>query len=339
MGGSSWSDDYYADRAATRATTGTPTFAHDAAVRAAAARGDTASVKTHAKLNPFGVIRESRDSDAHPDSVAIGVILDHTGSMGSIPRTLQAKLPQLMSLLLRKGYVKDPQILMGSVGDTCDGVQADQGSFQAGQFESGVEMDEDISNLWLRGGGGGGRSESYQNAMYFFARKTSIDCFEKRGQRGYLFIIGDELAYNQVSSREAKALFGDNLQSDIPTEEIVAELKERYNVFFVIPRDASYGSDRTLRAYWEKLLGSENVLGLDDPDAVCECIALAIGLCEGNVDLNDGKSHLTDGGSSASIVRSVTNALGDLSKKTALARAGTGDLPARTGKAKGVKRL
>ena len=29
--------------------------------------------------------------------------------------------------------------------------------------------------------------------MYFMARHTSLDCHEKRGQRGYLFIIGDEL--------------------------------------------------------------------------------------------------------------------------------------------------
>jgi len=40
----------------------------------------------------------------HPASLAIAVLFDATGSMGAVPRKLQAKLPQLFGLLLRKGY-------------------------------------------------------------------------------------------------------------------------------------------------------------------------------------------------------------------------------------------
>ena len=140
MGSSSWSDDFYADRAAAKKATGTPTFTHDADVRS----GKAASA-LHDKLNPKGVTRESRDSAAHPESTAIAVFFDVTGSMGSVPRVLQEKLPQLMGLLCRKGYIKDPQILFGAFGDaTCDRV-----ALQVGQFESGVEMDEDITRIYL----------------------------------------------------------------------------------------------------------------------------------------------------------------------------------------------
>lgn len=31
--------------------------------------------------------------------------------------------------------------------------------------------------------------------MYFIARHTAIDCWEKHGCKGYLFLIGDEMAY------------------------------------------------------------------------------------------------------------------------------------------------
>ena len=59
----------------------------------------------HPALNPHRVgVRESRDSAEHPASLAIAVPSDATGSMGAVPRKLQAKLPQRLGLLLRKGY-------------------------------------------------------------------------------------------------------------------------------------------------------------------------------------------------------------------------------------------
>ena len=330
MGGSSWSDDYYADRRAQKQATNTPTFAHHAQVQRAVAQGNTNAVKAHPTLDVKGKTRESRDSAAHPNSRPIGVIFDETGSMGEHPRVLQGKLPGLMGTLLRKGYIQDPQILMGAVGDAlCDRVP-----FQAGQFESGVEMDEDLTNIFLESNGGGNGGESYALPMYFFARHTVSDAWEKRQEKGFLFIIGDEPCHPRITRSEVLTIFGDTIERDIPVRDIITEVQERYHLFFIIPKHA----DR-IKAHWQDLVGAENVLMLEDSQAICECIALAIGLCEGTVDLNDGQKHIQDNGASASIVRSVTSALGDLSKKTALARAGTGDLPARTGKAKGVKRL
>src|SRR3954471_13838154 len=107
MGGSRWSDDFYNDREDDRKKTGKSAFAYDARLKA----DPTAKRAVHDKMDPRGVTRESRDSDAHPSTVAIGVVFDVTGSMGGIPVQLQKKLPQLMGLLERKSYVKDPQIL------------------------------------------------------------------------------------------------------------------------------------------------------------------------------------------------------------------------------------
>jgi len=193
MGSSSYSDDFYTARVADRKARGVDTFAHTAAV----AKG-VAPKAVHPKLDPKGVTRESRDSAEHPNSVAIGVMFDVTGSMGGVPITLQQKIPQLMGLLLRKGYIQDPQIMFGAVGDFF----ADHAALQVGQFESGIEMDDDITNLWLEGGGGGTNQESYQDALYFFARHTSTDCWEKRGKKGYLFLIGDEAPYNAATTTE-----------------------------------------------------------------------------------------------------------------------------------------
>jgi len=318
MGSSTWSDDFYKERQEVRAKAGVPTFAHDAAIKSGAVEN-----KVHDKLNPFKVNRESRDSDAHPNSVAIGVIFDVTGSMHSVPRQLQAKLPQLMGLLLRKDYVRDPQILFGAVGDYF----SDRVPLQVGQFESGVEQDDDLTKLVLEGGGGGSYQESYQNALHFFAHHTSIDCFEKRGKKGYLFIIGDEMPYDVSTRGELSKILGDEVQADVPIADLIRVAQEKYHVFFIIPKGTSHYSDPKLKNRWSELLSPENVLMLEDPEAVCESIGLAIGLVEGTVTGDTIATDLKGTGAKSGVVDAVANALDPLAKKTALTRVGTGNLP------------
>ncbi|MDP9864617.1 MULTISPECIES: hypothetical protein [Streptosporangium] len=285
MGSGIWSTDVYAAAASYRAASGASAFAYS----------DSGARTVHDDLNPYGVAaRESRDSDEHPATVAVAVLFDVTGSMGGVPRTLQTKLPDLLGLLLRKGYAADPQILFGAIGDaTCD-----RAPLQIGQFESDNRMDEDLGKILLEGGGGGQRTESYELAMYFMARHTSLDCFEKRGRRGYLFIIGDELPYPKVKRREVGKVIGDSLGRDITTEEIVAELTRIYDVYYILPAGSGYAGDSHTLAAWRKLLG-QNVLELDDLDAVCETIALTVGLGEDAIDLDQGLGDLGDLGSAA----------------------------------------
>lgn len=269
MGSSYWSDDFYNDRKAHRAATGTDAFEHHVAVKT----GKTKTA-THPKMNPMDVMRESRDSEAHPESVAIGVILDVTGSMCHIPRLIQDNLPKLLKSL--NGVVKDPQILFGAVGDAQAG---DQGPLQTGQFESGIEMDDDISRFFLEGGGGGNAGESYELAIYFFARHTSIDCFEKRGKKGYLFIIGDEPPLPFVEPGDVKKLIGASIKR-ISVEDIVKECQKKYNIFFLIPDGTSHARETRLQDRWAGLLGPEHVIHLN-ANETSSVIARQIGICEG----------------------------------------------------------
>src|SRR5206468_3075582 len=147
---------------------------------------------------------------------------DVTGSMSTVPRVIQENLPKLMGLLLRKGYLDHPHILVGAIGDVPN---PDRAPLQVGQFEAGIEIENDLTNLYLEGGGGGGMSESYELGMYFIARHTKIDCFDKRGEKGYLFLIGDEMPYKKVKKSEVEKIIGDKLQADISVEELVQELE------------------------------------------------------------------------------------------------------------------
>ncbi len=299
MGGTRWSDDDYRERARLRAEAGKDAFEHNDAIR----RGKAAR-RAHEKMSPYGVaVRESRDSEAHPESHGVAVLFDVTGSMQAVPRILQKSLPRLMGLLIGKGYLEHPQILIGAIGDaTCD-----DAPLQVGQFESGIEIEEDLGKLFLEGGGGGQVKESYELAMHFLARHTALDCWEKRGKRGYLFIIGDEAPYPKVKRKEVARVIGDGLEADVPVEDVLAELRQTYDVYYVLPRLTMYWDNRAIHRRWVGLLG-ENVLRLEEPAGICELIASTIGLAEGKVGLEGLTEELEEAGATASVARAVVRA-------------------------------
>ena len=285
MGSGLWSTDVYDAAARFRDATGASAFGYS----------DGGASSVHPSLDPHGVtVRESRDCAEHPRSVAIAVLFDVTGSMRHVPRELQAKLPQLLGLLLRKGYVAHPQIMFGAIGDaTCD-----RAPLQVGQFESDNRMDDDLGHILLEGGGGGQKTESYELALYFMARHTAIDCYQKRGRRGYLFIIGDEMAYPRVKAGEVRAVIGDGPQADLPLAAVVAETTRCWDTYYVLPSAAYHAGDSEVLGQWRGLLG-QNVIELADTNAVCEIIALTIGLGEGVIGLAEGLEDLADVGSTA----------------------------------------
>ncbi|HEX3958206.1 MAG TPA: hypothetical protein VHZ03_16480 [Trebonia sp.] len=276
---------------------------------------DSGARTVHPDLDPHGVtVRESRDSAEHPTSLAIAVLLDVTGSMRDVPRVLQAKLPQLLGLLMRKGYAEHPQIMFGAIGDAT----VDRAPLQVGQFESDNRMDSDLERLLLEGGGGGQKRESYELALYFMARHTAADCFDQRGKRGYLFIIGDEMSYDRVKPREASAVIGDSLAEPVPLAVIAAEVTRRWDTYYILPEGSSYVGDTDVLESWRALLG-QNVIELADLDAACETIALTVGLGEDAVDLDAGLADLADVGSTAA--PAVSKALARLRERGTLVTA------------------
>jgi hypothetical protein len=281
MGSSHWSDDHYNTRASLRAATNTPVFQYSAQIDSG-----QISAGCHKDLNPKNIVRESRDSAAHPESNAIMVWMDETGSMGQIPVLLQQKLPKLLGLLLRRGYLTDPQICFGAIGD----VRSDRAPLQVGNFESGNEMDDDMSKIYLEGNGGGNNGESYELAMYFALHKTSIDCLEKRGKKGYMFIIGDEPLRTEVRREDVLSVIGDHIESTT-TENLVDALKDKYETFILIP-GAQKHRDDPIRQSWTRFFG-ERVVNVENMDEIAEAIAGLIGLNEGfdtNAVVSDTKA-------------------------------------------------
>lgn len=290
MGHGNWDDDAYQAARTFRASRGLDDFGYTADLY-----GKRPSAwRAHPTLDPRDAIRESRDSADHAGSLPIAVLFDVTGSMGVVPRIVQAKLARLHGLLRSKGYADDPQILFGGIGDA----DTDRVPLQIGQFESDNRMDEQLRLIFLEGNGGGQKSESYELAAYFMARHTVTDAWEKHGRKGYLFLIGDELNKARLAGRHIREIIGDNVRQDITVESVYRELSQRWHVFFILPNQSSYYDDPQIAAHWRRLLG-QRFLRLEDPAAVGELIALTIGLGEDRVDLSAGLADLRDVGSHA----------------------------------------
>ncbi len=333
MGGSTFSRDEYVARETFRSTNKISAFDYDDKIKKGAV-----AARVHEKMNPLNVRRESRDSDKHPVSIPIMVIFDTTGSMQGVPVMLQKKLAELMGAFLDdkasgKKYLGEgyPAILMGAVDDFSEmGVE---GALQVGQFESGIEIDDDLGRLWLTGRGGGTYEESYDLALYFAAMKTDHDHLDKRGKKGYLFLIGDEKPYPSCNKGEVKKVIGDTIQADIPIKDLIERAQEKYHVFFIIPKMTSHWGDPVLEKRWRALLPQQNVLLLENPDDICKLIAGAVAICEEHISYDEMEADM--------VTTSLSKALAPLSKNHdgGVSKYSSSNLPTIGGSSAGNDRL
>ncbi len=230
-------------------------------------------------LNPFGVtVRESRDSDLNPKSTAVIVGLDVTGSMGMIADALARKgLGTMVEEILARKPVSDPHLMCMGIGD----VLYDRAPLQVTQFEADIRIARQLEKLWLEKGGGGNSCESYNLPWYFAAMHTAIDCFEKRGKKGYLFTVGDEEPPLDLSAAAVARFIGDRTR-DFDSRELLTLVERMYHVFHVIVEEGSHArhDPRGVRNRWTELLG-QRVIGLSDHTQLAEVIVSAIEVNEG----------------------------------------------------------
>ena len=232
-------------------------------------------------LNPNGVLlRESRDSEQNPQSTPIILGVDVTGSMGIIAdRLVRQGLSTLIEGILDRQPVTNPHIMAMGIGD----VFKDSAPLQVTQFEPDVRIIEQLTDVYLEGGGGGNAFESYDLPWYFAAQRTSIDCFEKRGKKGYLFTMGDELPPPDGLSREdIKAVFGNDDQRGYSASELLEMAEEKYQVFHIIIEQGSFARRElaSVKSKWRELLGGRAVL-LSNYNYMSEVIIAIMEVAEG----------------------------------------------------------
>lgn len=267
MGGTRASPDDW-DFHTTKATTGT-------------ARGSAASFKSrtlHDAFDPAKIkLRESRDSAVNPTSNALAIFLDGTGSMNGISDyMIRDGLGNLARELYIRKPVSDPHIMFGVVGDVAAG---DAAPLQVTQFESDVQLVDQLVNFWLVNGGGANNSESYTLPWYFAAMKTSIDCFEKRGKKGYLFTIGDDGPPDVIRATEFARVFGPGEYQDMTAKQLYELVSRQYNVYHLLIEQGATHSERHVSA-WTQIIG-ERAIRVNDYHKLAEVIISLIQINEG----------------------------------------------------------
>ena len=285
MGSGTWSAATYGAMTGSKISGGM-TFAYDSHARA------TGRFEAHKDLDPKRLnragrnVRESRDSDEHPLSTPIIVGFDSTGSMGSVPRVAQTKLAALFQLLIDKKYATDPQIAVATYGDaTCDVVP-----LQFSQFESDNRIDDNLDRLLLEGGGGGNDGETSQLLMYYAAHHTEIDSFDKRGKKGYLFLIADEKQI-PITATHVREVVGDRQPlGDITFEGIATAVTEKWKVRILLINNYAAQTQRS-EQFYARLFGPDSLIIVQDPETIAETIAAIIGFEEGR-DLDDVTTDL-----------------------------------------------
>jgi len=213
-------------------------------------------------MSPHGIVtRESRDSEEHPKSLAVILGLDVTGSMGSVPNYLiKEGLVGVMETILQRG-VNDPQLLFLGIGDH----ECDRSPLQVAQFESSDELlDKWLRDVYLEGGGGGNYGESYSLAWYLAAFHTSIDCFEKRKEKGLLFTIGDEPCLKETPKKFIKDMMGsDEFAKNYTHHELLEKAQEKYHVYHLHIKQTASGSRQEVMDGWKQLMG-DNLIIIDN---------------------------------------------------------------------------
>lgn len=288
MGGGTWSSNVYDSVTTAKVMRGT-TFAYDTSAKM---RGVYEAHESLRVLDSMGnpMTRESRDSDEHPESTPIVVGFDVTGSMGDNPRILQRDLKGLFGMLVRRDVVSDPQVAIGAYGDTnCDRVP-----IQFSQFESDNRIDDNLDNVFLEGGGGGNNGETSTALVWYVANHVVTDAWEKRGKRGYLFLIGDECAI-PVGRDESREFLGEAERMEIKPEMAFDAVREKWDAYFLLV-DNYVAKMQHSREKYEGLLGKDHVITLETTESAPAVIASVIALTEETVDASSLATDLTSAG-------------------------------------------
>ncbi len=218
--------------------------------------------------------REARDSEDHPESLPIILGLDVTGSMGYLAKMVaQESLNETMMKLYSTNAVKDPALMFAAYGDIDD-----DSPLQVTQFESDIRIAEQLLDLWLENAGSG---RVVPNLLWYFAAKhTSLDNFEKRKKKGFIFTIGDSADCRKEGDpgnlpELYQRVFGEKVNMKVT--DIVKAAEEKFEIFHLF-LDDGFAKAKNIVSF---LPGHTMVIRTDEIDAIPEIIISTIQMTGG----------------------------------------------------------
>jgi hypothetical protein len=228
--------------------------------------------------------------------------VDVTGSMGDWVKIIYDKFPMFYGQLNLHEYAYDPTVSFCAVGDA----ECSKVPLQISNFSSGLDIDSNITKLFLEGGGGGNLRESYELPAYFYLEKCNL----VNNEFPFLFITGDEAFFNEVTAKNVQKVFGgEKIKQNLNSRDVFKALKDKFNIFHLRKKFEDENKEKGMYKQWADTLGTERVLQVNCPKACIDVILGAIAITTGSRTLTEYIRDMGSRGQTAERIEEVTKAL------------------------------
>lgn len=190
--------------------------------------------------------------------------------MSQWPATMFSKLP-FLDHEVRWYLGDDAEIAFMAIGDAQN---RETYPLQARPFSTGTALADRLKELVIEGNGGGNGGETYELAALYLLHHLEVDPLAQP----IVVFIGDEPCFNSISVSDAKKWCNVDLDRSTSTAQVFEELREKASVYFIQkPYGSGLGGDTdktTQDVYmkWRKLVGSDSIAPLGDPERVVDVI-------------------------------------------------------------------
>lgn len=234
-------------------------------------------------------VRECCETSEHPNTLPIILGLDVTGSMNHASKACVDAINDVIMKLYEK--YPDVEIAVAGIGD----FSWDEAPLQLSQFESDVRIADNLFNIYIENGGGGNSWESYSALWYAGLYHTRLDCW-KRGQKGIIITMGDEMLNPSLPRGAILRTFGDHVQADVDTDTLYKEASEKYDIYHLaITNNSSYNRYKNdIKTSFGSLLGQN--LRCISTDALVETICQIVEDSRGSVGATETVAQVTNEG-------------------------------------------
>lgn len=231
---------------------------------------ETTSSSLKRELDPnFIDIREARDNIDHPETIPIIIGIDVTGSMGDIPQELiRDGLPHIIDIITKAG-INDASICICAFGDATD-----YAPLQISQFEACDELlDKWLTSIWLESCGGGNGGEDPSLLWWFASKHIKTDAWDKRGQKGIIITISDELCHKNITITPHSPQYLKNLKNNYSALLYLENAKRTWNICHIHTHNKQTQEGVDILGNWKELIGEENVIREDNVSDIPKRIA------------------------------------------------------------------
>jgi hypothetical protein len=211
-------------------------------------------------------------------SNVIIVVLDVTGSMQDWPQEIFRRLPLLFNEAVTYLGSDDLEILFVAMGDA----RTDCFPIQVAQFARGEALDKVLASFYMKCGGGGQGTESHELVAYHLLKRVDTSS----AQNVFTFFVTDEAACDFMDWDLVKDHIDMNPDPELEKTERVFEALSRKTKLYTIlceTKNTRY-SVKGIKSFWDKHIGSANVLPLSESRRVVDVILATIATVTGQMD-------------------------------------------------------